>query len=250
MITDTFDKSSPAIISPELFYGKHDKACDICIITFSRKALNAVLDSYDCTKIYEIHNANVTFYLLNYKGKSMAFYRTIPGSAAAVACLEEANCITGATKFIAFGSCGCLDRNLAAGKIIVPTEAYRDEGVSFHYAAPADYIQLKNAGKVAEFMHLSNIPHVKGKTWTTDAIYRETQNNMAKRRAEGCIAVEMEAAGLQAVCDFRGYELYYFLISGDMLDSPVWDSRLLGTPKETSHQLGGFRLALELALTM
>ena len=43
------------------------------------------------------------------------------------------------------------------------------------------------------------LPYVMGKVWTTDAIYRETRNLVEKRKSEGCIAVEMELAGMQAV---------------------------------------------------
>lgn len=38
------------------------------------------------------------------------------------------------------------------------------------------------------------VPFVRGKTWTADAIYRETPAKVAARRAEGCVTVEMEAA--------------------------------------------------------
>ena len=43
------------------------------------------------------------------------------------------------------------------------------------------------------------IPHRTGKTWTTDALYRETPALVAKRRGEGCITVEMETAAFFAV---------------------------------------------------
>lgn len=36
---------------------------------------------------------------------------------------------------------------------------------------------------------------VAGRTWTTDAVYRETSGKAEKLRKEGCIAVEMELAG-------------------------------------------------------
>ena len=42
------------------------------------------------------------------------------------------------------------------------------------------------------------------KTWTTDAFYRETPGKVRKYRAEGCLAVEMEAAAFMAVARFRG----------------------------------------------
>lgn len=147
-----------------------------------------------------------------------------------------------------FGSCGSLEQSITAGKVIVPTHAYRDEGLSYHYAPAADYIQIKNAPKTAKLLKALTLPYVMGRTWTTDGIYRETKGNMEKRKAEGCIAVEMECAGVQAVCDFRGLELYSFLISGDLLDADEWDRRILGSDEETNHQLSNFYIALELAL--
>ncbi len=66
------------------------------------------------------------------------------------------------------------------------------------------------------FTELS-IPFVQGRVWTTDSMLRETVNLVNKRKSEGCIAVEMEVAGVQAVCDFYGFELYDFLAAGDVL---------------------------------
>lgn len=169
-------------------------------------------------------------------------------STGAGTCIEEARCLIGAEKYIMFGSCGCLDQEITAGKVIVPTEAYRDEGFSYHYAPASNYIKIKNANIVAEALKDMGIPNVKGKVWTTDSIYRETKGNMKKRKEEGCIAVEMECAGVQAVCDFRGLEYYDFLFSGDLLDSQEWDTRILGGDEERNHQLKNFYIALELGL--
>ena len=69
-------------------------------------------------------------------------------------------------------------------------------------------------------MEKNGIPYVKGKTWTTDAFYRETVNSFEKHKADGCISVEIECADLQAMCDFRGLNLYTFFTSGDLLDVP------------------------------
>lgn len=67
-------------------------------------------------------NGGRPIYLLEYKGKKIAFYMTMISSAAAGACLEEARCLTGAGSYIMFGSCGALNREITAGKIIVPTQ--------------------------------------------------------------------------------------------------------------------------------
>ena len=249
MITDAFDMTTEAIISPEKFYGDSKALCDICIITFSNQIITEILNQFTCVKIAEIQSANgsIPCYKLNYKGKDISFYMTMIGSAGVGACIEETHCLIGATKYIMFGTCGCLNKDVTEGKIIVPTDAYRDEGLSYHYVKASNYINIKNAGFVAEFFRESGIPYVTGKTWTTDAIYRETRGNMEKRKAEGCIAVEMESAGAQAVCDFRNLEFYNYLISGDLLDSSEWDRRILGNAGERMHQIKSFYMALELA---
>ncbi len=250
MITDAFDAATEAIISPEQLYGVQKTPCEVCIITFSQQNITDILNTFPCQIIAKIESVNgaIPCYQLNYKNKEIAFYMTMVGSAGAAACIEDARCLLGTTKFILFGSCGCLNQEVTAGKIIVPTDAYRDEGLSYHYAVASDYIQIKNADVVAAFFRENGIPYVTGKTWTTDGIYRETRGNMEKRKAEGCIAVEMESAGLQAVCDYRNIELYNFLIGCDLLDAPEWDKRILGEAGERAHQMKGFYLALELAL--
>lgn len=252
MITDTFDRITPAIISPDNFYGARAAVCDTCIVTFSNHIISEILNQFECTKTAEIESANgsIPCYKLNYKGKDIVFYMSIIGSAAAGALVEETHCLIGASKYIMFGSCGCLNQEVTAGRMIVPTHAYRDEGLSYHYAQAADYIKIKNENVVSSFFEDNKIPYVKGRTWTTDAIYRETQGNMEKRKAEGCISVEMESAGVQAVCDYRKLEFYNFLIGSDLLDSPEWDRRILGTSDERIEQVKSFYMALELALVI
>jgi len=250
MITSTFDDKTEAMFEPQNFYGSRKTVCDICIITFSETVIKNILQTFECEKIENIRSANglLPIYKLNYKGKEIAFYMTMISSTGAGTCIEEAHCLIGANKFIMFGSCGCLDNEISAGKAIIPTKAYRDEGFSYHYAPAADYITIKNADFVAKAFEDMGIPFVKGKTWTTDGIYRETKANMEIRKSEGCIAVEMECAGAQAVCDFRKLEYYDFLISGDLLDSPEWDRRILGSDEERNYQLKNFYIALEVAL--
>lgn len=151
-------------------------------------------------------------------------------------------------KYIVFGGAGCLNKEIAHGKVMIPTEAYRDEGTSYHYTKATDYIKIRNTDIVAKFMELNEIPYVKGKTWTTDSFYRETINNIEKRKSDGCISVEMECSAIQAMCNFRNLEFYTFFTSGDLLDAPKWDERhKKGQLKGTQHDSGHFEIALELA---
>lgn len=248
MITDTFDNQSDAIINPTI---KNDAPkVDACILTFSHVIEQFVLSHYDCKPIASFHFATgeTPIYCIEYKGKRFAFYKTYVGAPACVGTVEDTLSEIQTHRYIVFGGAGCLDKEIAHGKVMVPTEAYRDEGTSYHYAPAADYITIKNADIVAEFMVENGIPYVKGKTWTTDAFYRETVNNFAKHKADGCISVEMECAALQAMCDFRGLQLYTFFTSGDLLDAPKWDERRTeGQTEGTQHDAGHFDIALELA---
>ena len=248
MITDSFDNKSEAKINP--FLKEDAPKVDACIVTFSYLIEKFVLENYDCKQIAQFYFATgvTPIYQLEYNGKKFAFYKTYVGAPACVGTIEDTLSEIKTNKYIVFGGAGCLNREIAHGKVMIPTEAYRDEGTSYHYAAPSDYIKIKNTEIVANFMEENEIPYVKGKTWTTDAFYRETINNFEKHKADGCISVEMECSGLQAVCDFRNLELYIFFTSGDLLDAPKWDKRHKdGEVQGTQHDTGHFDIALELA---
>lgn len=143
-----------------------------------------------------------------------------------------------------FGSCGSLDKGATEGKFILPTEAYRGEGLSYYFAEPQDYIKIKNTDKLAEFFKERNLPYVQGRVWTTDSMLRETVNLVNKRKEEGCIAVEMELAGVQAICDFYGFELYDFLVAGDVLIEGNYETDGLSA---ANHDLDKLFLALQIA---
>lgn len=248
MITDSFDNLTEAIIDPKR--GENAPKVDACIITFSYKIRDFVLQNYECKEIARDASTcgQTPIYEIEFNGKKFAFLMSFIGAPVAVGTVEGAKVLLNCDKFIVFGGAGCLDKEIARGKVMVPTAAYRDEGTSYHYVPAADYITIKNAEIVAAFMEEYGIPYVLGKTWTTDAFFRETRGNFEKRKAEGCISVEMETAALQAVCDFRGLEFYNFLTSGDLLDSPKWDLRLKeGQSKGTQHDEGHFSIALMLA---
>ena len=90
-----------------------------------------------------------------------------------------------------------------------------------------------------------NVPHVLGKVWTTDSMLRVTAGLVAQRKAEGCIAVEMELAGVQAVCDFYHMELYDFLEAGDVLEASGYEVEGL---QAANHNITKAYIALETAL--
>ena len=246
MITDSFDPKSEPLFTVESFVGPQKHLCDVCVLTFSDVILRELETRFALRKVDVLRSANGDrpIYLFAYEGKTLAVVLCGIGATLAGGQVEELNWIIGATKFVMFGSAGSLNREATAGRYVIPTEAYRDEGMSYHYAPPADYIAVKNANRVEEIFRELQLPCVKGRVWTTDAFYRETRDQFEKRKAEGCLAVEMELSGVQAVCDFCGFELYNFLVTGDVLDAPVYENDGLHS---ANHGLDKLDIALEIA---
>lgn len=220
MITDSYHSEKESIISPGAFLGERKYICDTAIATFSGEIYNSVLKKYPHKEIACVGTANGSkpVYLLEINGKNVVFYLSAIGSCMAGNDIIEISWQTGIKNLIVFGSAGSLDNEATDGKYVIPTQAYRDEGMSYHYALPSDFMNIKNSGKLAEIFEKLKLPYVKGRIWTTDAPYRETKTALAERKKDGCIAVEMEVAGVQAVCDFYGIELYSFVLTGDVLD--------------------------------
>lgn len=248
MITNTFDSLTEEII--KVTRNKEAEKADVCILTFSCEILKFVLKNYDCHLIGNLWSSNGAnpVYGFEYDGRRFAVYMSYVGAPSCVADIEDTLSLINADKYVVFGGAGCLNKEIARGKVMIPTAAYRDEGTSYHYTPASDYITIKNADIVAEFMERSGLPFIKGKTWTTDAVHRETRGNFEKRRSEGCISVEMECAAVQAMCDFRNLNVYFFFTCGDLLDAPEWNARVgKNQVKDTQHDPGHFDIALELA---
>ena len=165
-------------------------------------------------------------YVHEVQGQRVALFHPGVGAPLAAGLLEEVIAL-GCRNFIACGGAGVLNRELAMGNLVVPTGAVRDEGTSYHYLPPSREVAPSPAAVAAieATLQRRNVTFTAGKTWTTDAIYRETRARMALRRAEGCVTVEMEAAALFAVAQFRGVQLGQILYCGDNLDGDEWDGR-------------------------
>jgi purine-nucleoside phosphorylase len=81
------------------------------------------------------------------------------------------------------------------------------------------------------------IPFLKGLTWSTDVPYRETQNIIEKRKKVGCIVVDMEAAGMIAVAQFRKVSFGQIMYAGDDLSGAEWDNRKWSSRKGVRENL-------------
>ncbi|MDE6107969.1 MAG: nucleoside phosphorylase, partial [Oscillospiraceae bacterium] len=191
-ILDSFDPYSEAIISPATLRPPVEGFPEVFIMTFKDKSLK-ILQEIARTEVVITTRAgwDIPHYRFRWNGRELGAFQTVQGGAGTASLLEEAISM-GAKKILIYGSCGALDAWLTAGHFIIPTQAYRDEGTSYHYLPVGDYVDIPTAERLGEIFDELDLPYVKGRTWTTDAVFRETRNNMEKRKADGCIAVEME----------------------------------------------------------
>lgn len=165
-------------------------------------------------------------YELEVEGERLAVFHPGVGAPLAAAMLEEMIAL-GCKKFIACGGAGVLDSTLAVGHAIIPEAAVRDEGTSYHYLPPGREVNASPQGVAAleTVLKAHQVDYLLSKTWTTDAVYRETPAKVQLRKAEGCVTVEMEAAAFFAVARFRGVHFAQLLYCGDDLGSSEWDDR-------------------------
>ena len=244
MIIHDYDAGTEPIVNMESVYGKQKHIVDKCLILFSKVIHDYLLHHYECSVIGEIPvcNGNIIIYRFKPYDEEIAFYLSGITSTFAAETVCDVNWLTGATKFIMFGSCGSLDKEKTFGKYIIPTESYRGEGCSYYYAEPADYISIRNAEKTSAIFDEIGAPHVNGRVWTTGSMLRETVGLVRRRKEEGCLVVEMELAGVEAVCDFNGFELYNFLEAGDVLSENSWEI-------EGLHCVGNCQKSMNIRIT-
>lgn len=202
---------------------------ECCVLAFFGDAVKELVAQQNCEVIGELKLE--TFVLPIYairgeNGKTVALLHAFGSGPYAAGQLEKLIAM-GCKKFIVCGGCGALLPDMRCGDLLIPTSAVRDEGTSYHYVAPAREIQMRAdvKTKVCQFLDERNMPYKCVKTWTTDAMYRETVDMIALRRQEGCGVVEMECASFYAVAQYKQVPLGVLLYAGDDLSNKTWDSR-------------------------
>jgi uridine phosphorylase len=92
---------------------------------------------------------------------------------------------------------------------VIIQRALRDEGTSYHYAAPSEYAEAdpRLVAAAVEALKGKSQQVIVGSSWTTDAPFRETAEAIEAARSKGVIAVEMEAAALYAFARAAGAQV-------------------------------------------
>jgi uridine phosphorylase len=250
-----FDPTREAILEPRAVpYIKHrDGTTDVMparvVLCYFQDVIRLAVEEYGARVLTRLRSeiGPNHVYAIEHGGTQVALVHPGVGAPLAVAFLEELIGLGGKV-FVAVGGAGALVPDLTLGHVIVPTAAGRDEGTSYHDLPASREVEPTSAvvDAILTVLRERDVPFVTGKTWTTDAIFRETRAKAVRRVAEGCICVEMEAAACFAVAKFRDVAFGQLLYAGDDLSGEVWDDR--GWVGHATGREALFRLAVDAIL--
>jgi uridine phosphorylase len=119
---------------------------------------------------------------------------------------------------------GTLQPDLSPGDIIVIDRAIRDEGTSYHYLLAEKYVDAdpQLADELISAVQARGGNCSRGTTWTTDAPFRETLDEIKQYKAEGVKTVEMESAGLFTIGQVRKIPTVSVVVAMDSLGEFHW----------------------------
>ncbi len=144
------------------------------------------------------------------------------GAPASVVCLEKLRALK-VKKIISLGLTGALNPDLKTGAKVLLQKSFRDEGCSYHYKAPSDYVQISDSKTQAKLIKDFGLkPAI---SWTTSAPFRETAEEVRYFRSQGVDCVEMEASALMAVGEHYGISVFCLSVVSDHLSPEGWTPR-------------------------
>ena len=247
-----FDDHSEALIEPRNVIEAIPEIPKQCVICFFQDVIDHLRGQNCLTELTALNSemGRHPVYVFHHKHQSVTLFHPGVGAPLAAGLLEEVIAL-GCDTFVVCGGAGVLGDNLAVGYLLVPTSAIRDEGTSYHYLPPSREVAAtpEVVAAIEATFKEHQIAYRLTKTWTTDAFFRETHEKVQLRRSEGCLTVEMEAAALFAVAQFRQVRIGQILYSGDYLGGEYWDSRAWNDRWEIREQLVSLSAEICLRLT-
>lgn len=245
-----FDPSRSAILEPQAPTPTRPLPRR-AVLCFFAELIQALLEEGRLEECGALHSeiGRHPFYILQESGQEVVLMHPLVGAPLSAALMEELIAL-GVDRFIACGGCGVLRPEIAAGHPVILTAAVRDEGTSYHYLPPSREVSpsWEAVAALEAACQEAGIEYRLGKSWTIDAIYRETPARRERRMAEGCEVVEMEAAAFFAVAKFRGVTFGQIVYGGDLVVPEGWDLRAWNDRLDDRKLM--FRLALDACLRL
>lgn len=178
-----------------------------------------------------------------YKGRKISVMGTGMGIPSLSIYVHELLSIYGVKRMIRVGSCGGFADGLELQDVIIVNGASTDSGINRQkfgnilYAPVPDFYLLRSAVNLAEER---GIKHHVGPIISNDQFYVDQPDYLAKVKAHGVLAVEMESAALFTLAAGFGAKALGIMTVSDMLGS---EKELSAAERESS-----MRSMVEIAL--
>ena len=154
----------------------------VCILDPDGDILRRLKNSGEAKRFDEWPCYHTDLYTFSLAGETVGIVGCVVGASFAVLIAEE------------LFACGCrhLLSLTSAGQVspagnppyfVVIDRALRDEGTSYHYAAPSEFAEAdpRLVGAVTKALKDEGLPAHVGSSWTTDAPFRETPRQLRAR---------------------------------------------------------------------
>lgn len=224
-MTLLFPKSKKAglkEISSAASYVKHIR----CGLKLPKKAVLCPISSL--TKYVESHaqykkyNCEADIYVL--EKQNLCYVTNFGCGAPGMAMALEVLIALGVQEFVFIGLAGSLQEEVEPADIVLCQEALCDDGTSPCYTAKETakpHKTLFNA--LAKQLKADGHDFHIGRNWTTDAIFRETPQEVRHYQKQDTLTVEMETAAFYAICAKRKVKGAAAFVVSDVLARLKWE---------------------------
>lgn len=191
------------------------------IIVFSRKLFEILKIKLELTDFSHPYNGYFEEGINEKSG--VLVVKIYPGAPLAAVTVEELSSL-GTSSFLMLGTAGSINGRAHFNDIVSCSRALRDEGTSYHYLKPSTFTRPYGnlRSELESRVKSSGIKMLKGPTWTTDAPYMETPEEVAEFVKHGIFTVEMEAAAVFAVSNVRKVSSAAVFAISDELHGGQW----------------------------
>ena len=216
-------------ITPDQVVRHHAKLCSIraediviaplLVVSWVKPAVERIARSLDCKPCkHWLYGDDCPAFTGSANGHAVSVGVLRVGAPTTVMMLEEF-IACGARTIIGLGYAGSLQPTLPIGSIIIPTECVSNEGTSAHYVNDPSQIRA-NRDLVEGLSGLAKeqgTPVRAGKSWTTDAPYKEYMHVIDGHQRDGVLGVDMETSAMYALAAHRKVRSANVLVVSDEL---------------------------------
>jgi uridine phosphorylase len=189
-------------------------------------------------------NALLEDVLIGMRGDTCVAYASVYGAPMASEIVHLCG-VLGARLVIQIGTCGGFGEGLSAGDLFVAEEAYCGEGASQYYKTNGQTVTATVTFSDVPENVCHNISVMRGRIYTTSALFAEGREDIGKWAERGFSAVDMETAASFAVAEHFGMDRGSIL---SIFDNPLGQDHILATdPEKDERRQNAQRAMIEIA---